>query len=69
MIHRKTPDEIEKMAAAGNVLVRCHEVLRKKARPGVTTAELDEAFGLRSFPGPRGAEKDQVQLAHLRKPS
>ena len=53
------------MAAAGDVLVRCHEVLRKKARPGVTTKELDEAAerfirsqggepafkGYRGFPG------------------
>src|SRR6187397_1887139 len=31
------------MAAAGRVLVRTHEILRKKARPGVTTAQLDEA--------------------------
>ena len=31
VIHRKTPEEIEKMAAAGRVLVRCHEILRKKA--------------------------------------
>jgi methionyl aminopeptidase len=65
VIHRKTPEEIEKMAAAGRVLARCHEVLRKKARPGVTTAELDEAAerfirsqggepafkGYRGFPG------------------
>jgi methionyl aminopeptidase len=65
VIHLKTPDEIEKMAAAGRVLARCHEVLRKKARPGVTTAELDEAAerfirsqggepafkGYRGFPG------------------
>ena len=65
MIHRKTPEEIEKMAAAGRVLVRTHEILRKKARPGVTTAELDEAAerfirsqgaepafkGYRGFPG------------------
>ena len=53
------------MAAAGQVLVRCHEILKKKARPGVTTAELDEAAekfirsqgaepafkGYRGFPG------------------
>src|SRR5678815_2021687 len=53
------------MAAAGRVLVSCHEILRKKARPGVTTAELDEAAerfirsqgaepafkGYRGFPG------------------
>src|ERR671914_2571446 len=65
MIVRKTPDEIEKMAAAGRILVRCHEMLRSKARPGVTTAELDataEKFirsqgaepafkGYRGFPG------------------
>jgi methionyl aminopeptidase len=65
VIIRKTPGEIEKMAAAGDVLVRCHEVLRKKARPGVTTKELDEAAerfirsqggepafkGYRGFPG------------------
>ena len=65
MIHRKTPEEIDKMAAAGRVLVRCHEILRKKARPGVTTAELDDAAerfirsqgaepafkGYRGFPG------------------
>jgi methionyl aminopeptidase len=65
LIHLKTPEEIEKMAAAGRVLTRCHEVLRKKARPGVTTAELDDAAerfirsqgaepafkGYRGFPG------------------
>ena len=53
------------MAAAGQVLARCLEMLRKKARPGVTTAELDEAAerfirsqgaepafkGYRGFPG------------------
>jgi methionyl aminopeptidase len=65
VINRKTPEEIDKMGAAGRVLVRCHEILRKKARPGVTTAELDEAAerfirsqgaepafkGYRGFPG------------------
>jgi methionyl aminopeptidase len=65
LIQRKTPDEIEMMAAAGKVLARCHEILRRKARPGVTTAELDEAAerfirsqggepafkGYRGFPG------------------
>src|SRR5918998_4912936 len=65
MIHRKTPDEIDRMAAAGRVLVRCHEMLRAKARPGVTTADLDQAAerfirsqdaepafkGYRGFPG------------------
>jgi len=65
MILRKSPDEIDKMAAAGRVLARCHEMLRAKARPGVTTAELDVAAerfirsqggepafkGYRGFPG------------------
>jgi methionyl aminopeptidase len=65
VIHRKTPQEIEKMAAAGRILARCHEILRRKARPGVTTSEIDEtaerfirsqnaepAFkGYRGFPG------------------
>src|SRR6059036_804422 len=53
------------MAASGAVLARCHEMLRGKARPGVTTAELDGAAerfirsqggepvfkGYRGFPG------------------
>jgi methionyl aminopeptidase len=65
VIHRKTTVEIERMAAAGRILVRCHEILRSKARPGVTTGELDEAAerfirsqgaepafkGYRGFPG------------------
>jgi methionyl aminopeptidase len=65
MITRKSPEEIEKMAAAGRVLARCLTMLAAKARPGVTTGELDEtaerfirsqkgepAFkGYRGFPG------------------
>src|SRR5215216_4714930 len=53
------------MAAAGRILTRCHEILRAKARPGVTTADLDAAAerfirsqgaepafkGYRGFPG------------------
>src|SRR3712207_6165057 len=31
------------MAAAGKILARCHTLLSRKARPGVTTAELDQA--------------------------
>jgi methionyl aminopeptidase len=62
---RKTPEEIEKMAAAGRVLARCLNMLRGKARTGVTTGELDKAAekfirsqggepafkGYRGFPG------------------
>ena len=53
------------MAAAGRILARCHEILRGKARPGVTTLDLDAAAerfirsqgaepafkGYRGFPG------------------
>jgi methionyl aminopeptidase len=65
MIIRKAPEEIDKIAAAGRVLARCHTLLAGKARPGVTTAELDQAAekfirsqggepafkGYRGFPG------------------
>ena len=65
MIIRKSPEEIERIAAAGRVLARCLTMLRNKARPGVTTGELDEAAerfirsqngepafkGYRGFPG------------------
>ncbi len=65
MIIRKTPEQIDKMAAAGQILTRCLRMVASKARAGVTTAELDEsaekfirsqgaepAFkGYRGFPG------------------
>jgi methionyl aminopeptidase len=65
MIIRKTPEQVDKMAAAGQVLVRCLRMLAGKARAGVTTKELDEAAekfirsqdaepafkGYRGFPG------------------
>jgi methionyl aminopeptidase len=65
MVILKTPEEIERIAASGRVLARCHRLLRSKARPGVTTGELDEAAerfirsqgaepvfkGYRGFPG------------------
>jgi methionyl aminopeptidase len=65
VIIQKTPEEIEKIAAAGRILTRCHQLLKSKARPGVTTAELDAAAekfirsqdawpvfkGYRGFPG------------------
>jgi methionyl aminopeptidase len=62
MIIRKSPAEIEKMAAAGEVLVKCHRLLESKIRPGVTTAELDAAAekfirsqgGVPSFKGYNG---------------
>src|SRR5437868_8883050 len=65
MIIRKTPEQVDQMAAAGDILVRTIKVLKSKARPGVTTRELDEAAeryirsqgavpsfkGYRGFPG------------------
>ncbi len=65
MIIKKSPEEIERMAAAGAILVRTMNLLAGKVRPGVTTAELDEAAerfihsqgatpafkGYRGFPG------------------
>ena len=65
MIIKKTPEEIDRIAAAGSILARCLQMLRAKARPGVTTLELDEAAerfirsqdaepafkGYRGFPG------------------
>ncbi|MGH2956175.1 MAG: type I methionyl aminopeptidase [Solirubrobacterales bacterium] len=62
MIVRKTPQQIEAMAAAGEIQARCLRMLRSKARPGVTTGELDQAAerfirsqgGVPSFKGYRG---------------
>ena len=65
MIIRKSPEELEKIAAAGQVLARTLTMLKTKARAGVTTGELDEAaerfirsqggepafLGYRGFPG------------------
>jgi len=43
VIVRKTAAEIDAMAAAGEILVRTLRLLESKVRPGVTTAELDQA--------------------------
>jgi methionyl aminopeptidase len=65
MIIHKTPDQVEMMAASGEILVRCLRMLAAKARAGVTTKELDTAAerfirsqgavpvfkGYRGFPG------------------
>ena len=42
MIIKKTPAEIDKMARAGEILVRTMDLLAGKVRPGVTTIELDQ---------------------------
>jgi methionyl aminopeptidase len=54
VIIKKTPEEIERMAAAGAILVRTMNLLAGKIRPGVTTRELDEAA--EKFIGSQGAE-------------
>jgi methionyl aminopeptidase len=62
MIIKKTPAEIEKMAASGAVVVAALDLLAAKARPGASTAELDQAAerlirahgGIPSFKGYRG---------------
>jgi methionyl aminopeptidase len=65
MIIRKTPEQVDKMATSGAILVRCLQMLAAKTRAGVTTKELDEAAekfirsqgavpafkGYRGFPG------------------
>jgi methionyl aminopeptidase len=65
MIIKKTPAEIEKMAAAGAILVRTLQLVEGRIRPGVRTEELDRAAerfirshgatptfkGFRGFPG------------------
>ena len=38
-----TPEELEKLKAAGAIVRRMLEAMKKAVRPGVTTAQLDEA--------------------------
>jgi methionyl aminopeptidase len=42
MVIQKTPDEMQVMARAGEILAAVHEELRAAVRPGVTTGDLDE---------------------------
>ena len=65
MILKKSPAEVDRIAAAGAILVRTMSLLGGKIRPGVTTGELDAAAekfirsqgaepafkGYRGFPG------------------
>jgi methionyl aminopeptidase len=65
MIIKKSPEEIDRMASAGAILVKTMNLLAGKIRPGITTAELDQAAekfirsqgaepafkGYRGFPG------------------
>jgi methionyl aminopeptidase len=65
VIIKKTAQEIDRIAAAGAILVKTLSLVQSKLRPGVTTGELDEAAekfirsqgaepafkGYRGFPG------------------
>jgi methionyl aminopeptidase len=65
LIIKKSPAEIERIAAAGAILVKTMSLLQAKVRPGVTTGDLDQAAerfirsqgaepafkGYRGFPG------------------
>jgi methionyl aminopeptidase len=65
VIVKKSPAEIDQMAAAGAILVKTMDLLAGKVRPGMTTGELDRAAerfirsqgatpafkGYRGFPG------------------
>ena len=42
MIIRKSPEELERMARAGRIVAETLALIGEHARPGVTTAELDE---------------------------
>ncbi|HEV3093526.1 MAG TPA: type I methionyl aminopeptidase [Solirubrobacteraceae bacterium] len=62
MIVKKSPQEIEKMAAAGAVQAAALDLIASKVRPGVSTEELDSAVerfirsqgGVPTFKGYRG---------------
>jgi methionyl aminopeptidase len=43
MIIKKTPEDTAAIGEAGDIVARCLAMLRSKCRPGVTTAELDQA--------------------------
>lgn len=57
MITRKSKREIEKMQAAGDLLVKTHKEIAKMIRPGITTMEID-AF-VEDFLTKNGATPEQ----------
>jgi methionyl aminopeptidase len=59
MIIRKSPEELERMARAGRVVAETLALIGEHARPGVTTAELDQlaeefVFGQGGYPTFKG---------------
>jgi len=79
----KTPEQIEHMAAAGQIQARCLKMLRSKVRPGVTTSELDRSaerfitsqgstpsfLGYRGFPGSICASPNSMVVHGIPGPS
>lgn len=43
MIILKSGDELERMRRAGRIVAKAHELVAELVRPGITTAQLDEA--------------------------
>ena len=41
MIYLKTPEEIQKMKQAGEILANCHKEIAKIIKPGITTEEIN----------------------------
>jgi methionyl aminopeptidase len=59
---RRNNEELAKMRRAGSVVAEMHEVTRRTARPGVTTAELDAAA--REVLERRGARSNFLGYGH-----
>lgn len=57
MIKIKTPQEIEMMRKAGQILAACHQEIKKRIRPGVTTWEIDQF--VESYLEAHGASPEQ----------
>ncbi len=62
MIHRKSPNDLDRMAAAGTIVAETLGLLAESARPGMSTLDLDEiaerhiraAGGVPTFKGYHG---------------
>nr|WP_188497618.1 type I methionyl aminopeptidase [Pullulanibacillus pueri] len=57
MLQLKSKNEIKKMQEAGRLLAQCHSEIKKRIKPGVTTAEI-ESF-VESFLAEHGATAEQ----------
>ncbi|TCP19728.1 methionine aminopeptidase type I [Scopulibacillus darangshiensis] len=57
MLQRKSMNEIKKMKEAGELLAQCHQEIRKRIKPGVTTQEIEEF--VEGFLAKNGATAEQ----------